>query len=657
VSVTIPTGHAHLTASREVVLAAILDQSRLMTPPAVAMQVVNAASRPDSTPAQIAALLSQDPALCAKLLKAVNSPIYGFTQPVASLERAVQILGLNPLRSLVLGLSLPVMQGTNSVTPALREYWIGSVTGAIIARDLATLAKRPNPDNDMVCGLLRDLGAMLIQRAFPEDWASLAANPTERQLEQPCEAERMRFAVDHAEIGAELLKRWNLPDEIVEPIRFHHHPEMANGLKKHLAERAELLHFVEYLTRLDAVAERPKLLQKVLLIAQARYGLTPALLVKFLQPIAPKVIVFAGLLKLDVGRCPDYAAILSEGCQELVKLAFETQRHAAEGLNHPTPIPGETREIPGGGTKFGRALPANEFRTSGATQPLSRAARLPEFRPEFVEAFPATGARLDDYEVQSILGRGAMGIVFKAHEPSLDRPVAIKMLAPELHPMPSARERFAREARTAAAIRHENVVAIYAVRESAGRSYLAMEYLEGGSLEDLLVSHGPVSLPDFCRYGRELASGLAAAHAKKIVHRDIKPANIMLDAPNGKIKITDFGLARAAQDTRLTVEGSLVGSPLFMAPEQVEGQTTDHRTDLFALGGVLYALCTARPPFPGETMAAIFRGICEKEPISIRRLRPDLPGWVNDLVMGLLTKDPERRTQSANEVVRSLADR
>ena len=648
-SVTIPTGHVHLTASREVVLAAILDQSRLMTPPAVAMQVVNAASRPDSTPAQIAALLSQDPALCAKLLKAVNSSIYGFSQPVASLERAVQILGLNPLRSLVLGLSLPIMQGTNGVTPALREYWIGSVTGAIIARDLATLAKRPNPDNDMVCGLLRDLGAMLIQRAFPEDWASLAANPTERQLEQPCEAERMCFAVDHAEIGAELLKRWNLPDEIVEPIRFHHHPEMANGLKKQLAERAELLHFVEYLTRLDTVVERPKLLQKVLLIAQTRYGLTPALLVKFLQPIAPKVIVFAGLLKLDVGRCPDYAAILSEGCQELVKLAFETQRHAAEGWNHPTPIPGETREIPGSA--------GNAFRANGATLPLSRAARLPEFRPEFVEAFPATGARLDDYEVQSILGRGAMGIVFKAHEPSLDRPVAIKMLAPELQPMPSARERFVREARTAAAIRHENVVAIYAVRESTGRSYLAMEHLEGGSLEELLVRQGPVALPEFCRYGRELASGLAAAHAKHIVHRDIKPANIMLDAPNGKIKITDFGLARAAQDTRLTRDGCLVGSPLFMAPEQVDGHVTDHRTDLFALGGVLYALCSARPPFPGETMAVIFRGICETEPISIRRLRPDLPGWVNDLVMGLLTKDPERRTQSANEVVRALAER
>src|SRR5581483_1264757 len=166
---------------------------------------------------------------------------------------------------------------------------------------------------------------------------------------------------------------------------------------------------------------------------------------------------------------------------------------------------------------------------------------LPEFRPEFLECFPKDGCRLGDYELLKLLGRGATGWVFKAHEPSLDRHVAVKVLAPELAASPTSRRRFAREARLAAAVRHENVVGIYAVRETGGTSYLAMECVEGGSLQDHLDAHGPPPVPALVRLARQIASGLAAAHARGILHRDIKPANVLLAVGGGRLDVGSGG--------------------------------------------------------------------------------------------------------------------
>jgi serine/threonine protein kinase len=174
----------------------------------------------------------------------------------------------------------------------------------------------------------------------------------------------------------------------------------------------------------------------------------------------------------------------------------------------------------------------------------------------------------------------------KAFDELLCRTVAIKILAPSLAVTSPPRKRFLREARAAAAIRHENVVTIYAVEEQP-LPYLVMEYIAGETLQQRLDRIGPLDVPDVLRIGRQIASGLAAAHALGLIHRDIKPANILLEQGGDRAKISDFGLARTADDASLSQSGIIAGTPMYMAPEQAEGEAIDHRTDLFSLGSVL----------------------------------------------------------------------
>ncbi|MBA4067022.1 MAG: serine/threonine protein kinase, partial [Isosphaera sp.] len=240
-------------------------------------------------------------------------------------------------------------------------------------------------------------------------------------------------------------------------------------------------------------------------------------------------------------------------------------------------------------------------------------------------------------------------------EPSLARLVAVKLLVPQLAADPTARRRFVREARSVAAVQHENVVTVYAVREEAGVSYLAMEYVGGVPLDRYLAENHPLPVPAAVRITRQLAAGLGAAHAKGIVHRDVKPANVLLEAGTGRVKLTDFGLARGGDDAALSRNGDLIGTPHYMSPEQVNGRPATAASDLFALGGVLYTLCTGEPPFPGTSLIAVLRAVCDGEPTPPRSLRPDLPGWVEQVILRLLRKDPAGRYGSADEVAAVLA--
>ena len=201
------------------------------------------------------------------------------------------------------------------------------------------------------------------------------------------------------------------------------------------------------------------------------------------------------------------------------------------------------------------------------------------------------------YPIFEIIGRGGMGVVLKAADPALGRVVAIKVLAPELSYLGSARLRFAREARAAASIAHEHVVAIHAVDSWKGLPYLMMQYVPGTSLQGRIESDGPLAVEAILRIGMQVASGLAAAHAQGLVHRDIKPANILLENGIERVRITDFGLARAADDASLSQSGVAAGTPYYMAPEQARCECVDPRADLFSLGGVMYAMCTGHPPF------------------------------------------------------------
>ena len=263
---------------------------------------------------------------------------------------------------------------------------------------------------------------------------------------------------------------------------------------------------------------------------------------------------------------------------------------------------------------------------------------------------PRMLGRLAGYEIAGVVGCGGMGVVLKGLDTALNRYVAIKILAPHLASSGAARKRFAREAQAAAAVVHDNVIAIHGVAETNGLPYLVMPYVRGISVQKRIDMNGPLSVSEVLRIGMQTAAGLAAAHAQGLVHRDIKPANILLDGTTERVLLTDFGLARAADDASVTQSGIIPGTPHFMSPEQAQGEGIDYHSDLFSLGGVLFAMCVGRPPFRAETTWGIIKKVCESSPPSISELNADIPIWLSRIVEKLLEKKPADRFKSASEV-------
>ncbi len=277
---------------------------------------------------------------------------------------------------------------------------------------------------------------------------------------------------------------------------------------------------------------------------------------------------------------------------------------------------------------------------------------------------PATGpnslGRLRHYEIRELIGHGGCGIVLKAWDERLERIVAIKVIAPALAITSPARKRFLREARATAAIRHDNVVDVYAVEEFADNKrplpFLVMDFIDGLSLQQQLDRTGPLEIPEVVAVGQQLAAGLTAAHAKGLIHRDIKPANILLERGSRRVKITDFGLARTTDDASLTQSGIIAGTPMYMSPEQAQGLPIDQRSDLFSLGSVLYVMCTGRPPFRAPSTLAVIKRVVDDDPRPIQEVIPEVPDWLVAVIAILLAKSPEDRFDSAAQVAALLAD-
>ncbi|HBE68375.1 MAG TPA: hypothetical protein DDW52_09530 [Planctomycetaceae bacterium] len=263
---------------------------------------------------------------------------------------------------------------------------------------------------------------------------------------------------------------------------------------------------------------------------------------------------------------------------------------------------------------------------------------------------PNSLGRFSRYEVIEFLGRGGMGIVMRAFDPHLDRHCAVKVLAPELASSAAARKRFAREAKSAAAVVHPHVVPIQTVDEHSGLPYLVMPVVDGRSLQQRVESDGPLSVIEAVRIASQIAEGLAAAHAKGLVHRDIKPANILLENGVERVQITDFGLARAIDDATMTRSGVIAGTPQYMSPEQAHGDAIDHRSDLFSLGSVMYFMLSGRSPFRAETTMGVLNRIGNDQPRSLRSINADVPGWLEAIVMRLLAKPRDERFADASDV-------
>ncbi|MCB9952282.1 MAG: protein kinase [Planctomycetaceae bacterium] len=267
---------------------------------------------------------------------------------------------------------------------------------------------------------------------------------------------------------------------------------------------------------------------------------------------------------------------------------------------------------------------------------------------------PSLLGTLGPYEVYEILGHGGMGIVFRGRDPKLNRVVAIKVMSPALAINPNARRRFIREAQAAAAISHPHVVTIHAVDDDGQIPYLVMECVVGQSLQQKIDKVGSLRLTEILRISRQIAEGLAAAHKQGLIHRDIKPANILLENGVERVKITDFGLARAVDDVSMTRTGEIAGTPQFMSPEQARGERVDQRSDLFSLGCVMYAMCTGRSPFRATSYAASVHHVVNSPPRPIEEINPEIPDWLAAVVARLLSKNPDERPQTADEVAQHM---
>ncbi len=268
------------------------------------------------------------------------------------------------------------------------------------------------------------------------------------------------------------------------------------------------------------------------------------------------------------------------------------------------------------------------------------------------------GETISRYRVLEKLGEGGMGVVYKAEDTKLERTVALKFLAAHLLNDGEAKHRFLREAKAAAALNHPNLCPVYEIDEVEGRTFLAMAFLKGETLEGR-IAKGPLPLKDALDIGRQVAEGLEAAHVEGIVHRDIKPANVLVSA-EGRTTIMDFGLARLTEASKLTRPDQTVGTAAYMSPEQIQGGEVDHRTDVWALGCVLFEMVAGVRPFKGQYDQALLYEIVQQEPEPLTGLRIGVPIELELVVLKCLAKDRENRYQSAKEIavdLRSLADK
>ncbi len=268
------------------------------------------------------------------------------------------------------------------------------------------------------------------------------------------------------------------------------------------------------------------------------------------------------------------------------------------------------------------------------------------------------GSKLGRFEISSVLGQGAMGVVYLAHDPDIDRPVAIKTIHPEAARGESAAEieaRFLKEAKLAGRLQHPNIVTVFDVGRDRDLYFIAMEYVEGRPLTRYLGGGEDLPLSAKVAIIRQAAEALAHAHERDVIHRDVKPGNILI-AKDGRVKVTDFGIGKfaSAASSDMTRTGQMIGSPAYMSPEQIRGEKIDGRSDLFSLGVVLYELLTGTRPFPGESITTLVYQILHTEPRDPREIRSDLPMATREVMARLLAKKTDGRPADAREFLREL---
>ena len=305
----------------ESTLARIADNPKLPSPPTVTLRILEQASRPSCTISEIGKIISLDPALCGKMLKLVNSTLFGLSRPVTSIERTLNLLGLNHVRSLVLSLSLPSLRFKHASGAQVKIYWKSSVTVAMVCRELAVRRRWLDPDSELVAGLLCDMGILLLRETFPVEYEKVAAHPPADLHSTLCEIEEKEIGVNHAEAGAHFLRRWKLAEDLTEAIRCHHRPVEAPPACR---DRAFLLSFASLIARMHQTEDQAVLLAQIVRMAQAsRYGLHDEQLFSFLDALHEKTNEFAALLEVDLGPLESFSNLFVRATENLTQLAVE----------------------------------------------------------------------------------------------------------------------------------------------------------------------------------------------------------------------------------------------------------------------------------------------------------------------------------------------
>lgn len=334
-------------AQQDALLNKILNDPKLPSAPFVALKIVEQASKPDCEVEEIVKLLSADPAICAQLLKILNSCIYSLSYTVTSVQRAVTILGLHPLRSIVLGLALPALQNKMKKDDGLRRYWKVSVAGAIIARELALLQNDPLHEEAFICGLLCDLGRVILQQTIPKSYEPVWAGQLRAEGEALCAWEQRNIGLDHPTVSAGLLKRWRLPNELVAPVLHHHSVYDTEEMPPHIQKRTALLDFSQQIACMDELKQND-VLKRLIDEANENFRMDKAQFNRFLMNVRPKIEAFANLLNVDIGQCPNYTEVLSQGSIELHRLSLDGQyksfSHFSTEIIHPDKLPPQRGE-------------------------------------------------------------------------------------------------------------------------------------------------------------------------------------------------------------------------------------------------------------------------------------------------------------------------
>lgn len=311
----------------------------------------------------------------------------------------------------------------------------------------------------------------------------------------------------------------------------------------------------------------------------------------------------------------------------------------------------QDKDIPGASPSLNNPVAEDALSLAVQSNTKPSASFPPKAKPSISSSNqPELLGRLHQYEIESRIGTGGMGAVYKGFDTELHRPVAIKMLLPHLAGHPRVRKQFLREARSAAAITHEHVIDIFQVNASAENPYLVMSYVPGDTLEDVVKRDGALSAIEVIRFSLQIASALSEAHRQGVVHRDIKPSNILLRTGGQKVVITDFGLAKTIDDASITRTGLIMGTPIYMSPEQCQGKSYTERSDLFSLGGVMYFLATGVTPFAAQNPLAIMHQICHVPVQDVRQVGKQVSKPLAAVIHRLLEIKPADRFASAEEV-------